>query len=125
MKTSMRILPAAALVALAAGCVTVPSGPRVMVLPGEGRSFDQFRYDDQDCRNCASSQIGGTTAEQVATVSAVKSAVIGTAIGALAGAAIGGNSRGAGVGAATGLVVGSAAGANASNASVYGMQRRY
>jgi len=74
MKNSMRILPVAVLAALA-GCVTVPSGPSVMVLPGDGRSFDQFRFDDQDCRNYAQSQIGGSTAEQAATDSAVKSAV--------------------------------------------------
>jgi hypothetical protein len=123
MKISMRILPVAVLVALA-GCVTVPSGPSVMVLPGDGRTFDQFRFDDQDCRNYANSQIGGTSAEQVAADSAVKSAVVGTAIGALAGAAIGGH-RGAATGAGAGLIVGSAAGAGASNQSVYGMQRRY
>src|SRR5258708_34883409 len=124
MKTSMRILPVAAVIGVA-GCVTVPSGPSVMVLPGDGRTFEQFRFDDQDCRNYASSQIGGTNAEQVAADSAVKSAVVGTAIGALAGAALGGNSRGTAVGAGAGLLVGSAAGAGASNASVYGMQRRY
>ena len=123
MMNSMRILPVAVLVAVA-GCVTVPSGPSVMVLPGDGRTFDQFRFDDQDCRNYASSQIGGANAEQVAADSAVKSAVVGTAIGALAGAALGGH-RGAATGAGAGLIVGSAAGAGASNQSVYGMQRRY
>jgi len=124
MKNSMRILPVALLAALA-GCVTVPSGPSVMVLPGDGRSFDQFRFDDQDCRNYAQSQIGGATADQVATDSAVKSAVVGTALGALAGAAIGGNSHGTAVGAGAGLLLGSAAGAGAANQSGYGAQRRY
>jgi hypothetical protein len=124
MKSSMRILPVALLAALA-GCVTVPSGPSVMVLPGDGRSFDQFRFDDQDCRNYAQSQIGGSTAEQAATDSAVKSAVLGTALGALAGAAIGGNSHGTAVGAGAGLLLGSAAGAGAANESAYGAQRRY
>jgi len=123
MNTSMRILPVVALAALA-GCVTAPTGPSVMVLPGDGRSFDQFRADDQDCRNYASSQIGGATADQVAADSAVKSAVVGTAIGALAGAALGGH-RGAATGAGAGLIVGSAAGAGACDASVRGMQRRY
>ena len=124
MKSSMRILPVALLAALA-GCVTVPSGPSVMVLPGDGRNFDQFRFDDQDCRNYAQSQIGGSTAEQAATDSAVKSAVLGTAIGAVAGAAIGGNSHGTAVGAGAGLLLGSAAGAGAANQSAYGAQRRY
>lgn len=124
MNNSMRLLPVAALAALA-GCVSVPTGPSVMVLPGDGRTFDQFRYDDQDCRNFASSQVGGATAEQAQADSAVKSAVVGTAIGALAGAAIGGNSRGTAIGAGTGLLIGSAAGSGASASSGYGLQRRY
>jgi hypothetical protein len=122
MKISIRTLPVAAFAALA-GCVTVPSGPSVMVLPGDGRSFDQFRFDDQDCRNYATSQTGG--AEQAATDSAVRSAVVGTAIGALAGAALGGNSRSTAVGAGAGLIVGSAAGSGAAAGSAYGVQRRY
>jgi hypothetical protein len=110
--------------AVLAGCVTVPSGPSVMVLPGDGRSFDQFRLDDMDCRNYASSQVGGAQADQVAADSVARSAVLGTAIGAAAGAAIGGRS-GAATGAGAGLLVGSAAGTGAANQSVYGMQRRY
>ena len=123
MKTT-RLIAALALGGLAAGCVTVPSGPSVMVLPGDGRSFDQFRYDEGDCRNYASSQVGGS-AEQAAADSAVRSAVLGTVIGAAAGAAIGGNSRGTAIGAGSGLLIGSAAGSGAANASAYGAQRRY
>ena len=108
-----RSLPLIA-VALLAGCVTVPSGPSVMVLPGDGRTFDQFRYDDMDCRNYASSQVGGASADQVAADSAVKSAVLGTVIGAAAGGAIGGRS-GAATGAGAGLLVGSVAGTGAAN----------
>ncbi len=106
-------------------CAIAPTGPSVMALPGSGRSFDQFRADDFECRQYASAQIGGTTAEQAAADSAVRSAVIGTAVGALAGAAIGGNSRGAAVGAGTGLLVGSAAGSGAAGASAYTLQQRY
>lgn len=123
MKFSSRSLPLIAL-ALLAGCVTVPSGPSVMVLPGDGRTFDQFRYDDMDCRNYASSQVGGASADQVAADSAVKSAVLGTVIGAAAGGALGGH-RGAATGAGAGLVVGSVAGAGAGQESAYGVQRRY
>ena len=37
--------------ALFAGCATPPpAGPSVMVLPGSAKSFDQFRYDDNECR---------------------------------------------------------------------------
>lgn len=113
-----------ALLALA-GCITLPSGPSVMVLPGSGKSFDQFRLDEYDCKQYAQSQFGGTTTQQAAEESAVRSAVIGTAVGALAGAAIGGDSRGAGVGAGVGLLAGSAAGAGAGQGSGYELQRRY
>lgn len=110
--------------AMLGGCATVPTGPSVMVLPGTGRSFEQFRGDDAECRHYALEGVGGTTANQAATDSAVRSAAIGTAVGAAAGAAIGGR-EGAGVGAGAGLVVGSAAGADAARHSAYGSQRRY
>ena len=108
---------------LAGGCVSLPTGPRVMVLPGTGKNFDQFRADDMDCRQFASGQIGGSP-QNAAANSGVQSAVVGTAIGAIAGAAIGGSS-GAAVGAGTGLLFGSAAGSGAANASQYELQRRY
>jgi hypothetical protein len=123
MKFTSRSVPLL-VVALLAGCVTVPSGPSVMVLPGDGRSFDQFRYDDMDCRSYASSQVGGASTDQVAADSVAKSAVLGTLIGAAAGGAIGGRS-GAATGAGAGLVLGSVAGAGAGQGSVYGLQRRY
>ncbi|MBI4206160.1 MAG: hypothetical protein HY527_14160 [Betaproteobacteria bacterium] len=108
-----------------AGCVTVPTGPSVMVLPGTGKSFDQFRYDDGDCRQYAHAQVGGTTTAQAAEDTAVRGAVIGTAVGALAGAALGGTGRDAGVGAGVGLLAGSAMGAGAAQGSAYELQRRY
>jgi len=108
-----------------AGCATIPTGPSVLVLPGTGKSFDQFRLDEYDCRQYAHAQVGGTTGNQAAEDAGVRSAVIGTALGALAGAAIGGDSRGAGVGAGVGLLAGSAAGAGAGQQSGYDLQRRY
>jgi hypothetical protein len=123
MKFTARTLPLIA-VALLAGCVTVPSGPSVMVLPGDGRSFDQFRYDDMDCRNFANSQVGGASTDQVAADSVAKSAVLGTLIGAAAGGAIAGRS-GAAAGAGAGLLLGASAGAGAGQGSAYGLQRRY
>ena len=123
MKFPVRSLPLIA-IALLAGCVTVPSGPSVMVLPGDGRSFDQFRYDDMDCRNFASTQIGGASGEQVAADSMAKSAALGTIIGAAAGGAMDGRS-GAAAGAGAGLLVGALAGTGASQASSAGLQRRY
>lgn len=120
LKTSALV---AGVLALAA-CTTVPTGPSQLVLPGSGKSFDQFRADDMDCRQYAQYQMGGETAGSNAVDSGVRSAAVGTAVGALAGAAIGG-SRGAGVGAGVGLLTGSAAGSNAANASGYATQRHY
>ncbi|MEO8417407.1 MAG: YMGG-like glycine zipper-containing protein [Methylophilaceae bacterium] len=109
---------------LLAACATTPEGPSAMALPGSGKSFDQFRYDDNYCRQYGLEQSGGMTANQAANDSLAKSAVVGTAIGAVIGAAAGGHD-GAGIGAATGLVVGSAAGSNAAAASSYNAQQRY
>jgi hypothetical protein len=107
---------------LLAGCATVPTGPTVLVLPGSGKSFEQFRHDDATCRQYALDQTAG--ARQAASDSGVKSAVVGTAIGAVAGAAIGGR-EGAAIGAGGGLIVGSAAGSDSSRYSSYGAQRQY
>lgn len=117
-------------IALASGtlllgaCASIPSGPGVLVLPGTGKSFDQFRADDADCRQYANYQLNGNSPNQIAGDSVAKSAALGTAVGAVAGAAIGGQS-GAGVGAGTGLAVGALAGTGAGNASAYGVQQRY
>ena len=107
-----------------AACVTVPSGPSIMSLPGTGKSFDQFRADDYDCRQYAGVQAGGSSPNQAAADSGVKSAAVGTAVGAAAGALMDGSS-GAGVGAGVGLLVGALAGSGAANASSYSLQQRY
>ena len=117
-------LAALASLTLVAACTTMPTGPSAMALPGTGKTFDQFRADDADCRAYAQSQVGGGTAQDAVVDSGVKSAVVGTAVGALAGAAIGGH-QGAGVGAGTGLIVGSMAGTGASQSSGYSAQHRY
>lgn len=106
------------------GCVSVPTGPSVMVLPGSSTSFEQFRIDDAVCQHYALEQVGGKTIKRTAMESAVTSAAVGTAVGAAAGAAMGGH-EGAGVGAGGGLLLGSAAGVGAAERSTYGMQRRY
>ena len=123
MKTTLKVTTLAALLLLA-GCVSMPSGPGVMALPGTGKSFDQFRGDDMDCRQYANNQIGGDTAERAQTDSAMKSAAVGTAVGALAGAIVGGRGSVA-AGAGTGLLIGGVAGAGAGNASGRNAQQRY
>lgn len=109
---------------LAAGCVSLPSGPSVLVLPGSGSSFSEFRADENACRRYAYDYIGGRSAGQAAADAGVASAVVGTAIGAAVGAAVDGG-RGAGVGAGAGLLMGSAAGSEAAQVSGYEAQRRY
>lgn len=124
MNTTLRRAGLAAMAAALAACATAPAGPSMLVLPGTGRSFEQFRADDLECRRYAEYQIGGQTTQGIAEDSGVRSAAVGTAVGAVAGAAIGG-SRGAAVGAGSGLLLGSAAGAGAGQQSAYGAQRRY
>jgi len=111
-------------VAFLAACVSVPSGPSVMVLPGTGKSFDQFRADDYDCRQYASFQVGGKDANQAAAESVAKSAALGAVVGTAAGAAIGGQG-GAGAGAGVGTAMGALAGTGAGEASAGSLQRRY
>jgi hypothetical protein len=107
-----------------AACATMPNGPSMLVLPGTGKSFEQFRFDDNDCRQFASAQIGGATPQQAADESGVRSAALGTAVGAVAGAAIGGQ-QGAAVGAGTGLLFGGLAGTSTSYSSAWTLQQRY
>ena len=95
------VFPATFILAVT-GCASMPNGPSVMVLPGTGMSFDQFRNDDVVCQQFAFFQVGGTTASQAAVNSGVTSATVGTALGVAAGAAFGGGS-GAAIGAGSGL----------------------
>jgi len=118
MKSIPLVVAATALVLLG-GCATAPTGPSVLVLPGNDRSFNDFRADEAECRQYAAQQVSGDPNE-----STVRGAVIGTVIGAAAGAAIGGH-QGAGVGAGTGLLFGTAAGADSSERRAYGSQRQY
>ncbi len=114
---------AAAVLALGA-CATAPTGPSMLVLPGSGKSFDTFRFDDFECRNFATAQANTQGADQARQDSLVRGAALGTVVGAIAGAAIDG-SRGAGVGAGTGLLIGTASGASSGGGDSYSVQRRY
>ncbi|NBT77195.1 MAG: hypothetical protein EBQ78_09315 [Betaproteobacteria bacterium] len=124
MKLQLRWIAVVGAALLAAGCASLPSGPSVLALPGTGKSFDEFRVDDDLCRRYASAQVGGAGPNQAANDNAVRNAALGTVIGAVAGAAIGGN-QGAGVGAGTGLLFGTMAGSAAARSGVYGSQRSY
>jgi hypothetical protein len=123
MKPRKSLFIAPALLLLGA-CVSMPSGPSILVLPGTGKTFDQFRFDETDCRGYANSLLGGQDPNAAAANAGLKSAAVGTAIGAVAGAAIGGR-EGAAVGAGGGALVGGVAGTGAASSSQYGLQRRY
>ena len=118
MKTPPLLL-VSSLLALVAGCSTMPTAPSVLVLPGSGRSFDDFRRDDALCRQFAAQQVGAAPSDP-----ALRGALVGTAIGAVGSAAIGGH-QGAGVGAGVGLLAGSAVGAGNAQSANYGSQRQY
>jgi hypothetical protein len=76
------------LAALVSGCASAPTGPSVMVLPGLGKSFEQFNSDDAVCRQWGLQATGRTPAEAAAT-SGGTSAAGGTATGDAGGAASG------------------------------------
>lgn len=109
---------------LLAACVQLPTGPSMMTLPGTGKSFEQFRYDDHECRKYAYEQVGGISPRQSAQSSGIESAAIGAGLGAAAGAAIAGGG-GAAIGAGTGLVAGGLIGSGTASTSAYVNQQRY
>ncbi len=119
-----KILFALAVPAMLAGCATAPTGPSVLVLPGTGKSFDQFNRDEVYCRDYAMRGLEGKSPGKVSTDSTVATAVAGTAIGAMAGAALGGHD-GAAVGAGTGLLFGSAMGSESGRYERGTSQTRY
>jgi hypothetical protein len=110
-----------------AGCVRIPTGPNVMALPGSRKSFEQFQYDDGECRRWARYQVDPEARRAGST--SVASAAVGTAVGAATGAAIGAAAgdpgTGAAVGAGVGLLGGSAVGAGEAEHDSYTLQRRY
>jgi len=118
------IVFAATVILAITGCAGMPNGPGVMVLPGTGLSFEQFRNDDASCQQFAFSQVGGTTANQAGMTSGITSAIVGTALGAAVGAAFGGGS-GAAIGAGSGLLAGSIVGTGVASSSMYADQQRY
>lgn len=102
-----------------AACVPAQMGPTVNVMPGAGKSFEQFQADQAACKAYANDQVAG--ARKQANQQAVGTALIGTALGAGLGAAAGN----AGVGAAAGAAAGTGVAAgNAQNAALT-IQQQY
>jgi hypothetical protein len=113
---------------LLAGCIQVPLGPSVAVMPAPGKPFDLFVGEEALCRQYAEQQVG-ISPQQATANSTITGAAAGTALGAAAGGAIGAAfgspGPGAAVGAGTGLLTGSAVGANAGYGASWAIQRRY
>ena|SRR5450631_3095475 len=76
----IRFLKSVTLAALAllAGCETMPVvGPTVTTLQGDGKSHDEFRTDDADCRQFASAQLDEAKSASADPMGGVTSATRG------------------------------------------------
>src|SRR5258708_12975467 len=62
--------------ALGACAATLPTGPTVMALPAQGKSFVDFQQDDLDCRQYAAQQTGGVSPSETARESLAGNAPI-------------------------------------------------
>jgi hypothetical protein len=108
--------------ALLSGCMSMPTGPTVFVMPPPNKPFELFVQDDQYCRQWAAASIG--SGRDAAANQLAASAVTGAAVGAIAGALAGGHND-AGAGAAIGTLFGSAVGTEQANATAWTAQRSY
>lgn len=116
----------AALGLILAGCVSVPVGPNVAVMPGPGKPFDLFQADNAECMAFARQQIGDAHPNEVAGEQVLTGALAGAALGAASGALLGGHGHGQVESmAGAGMIVGSAVGASSANMSSMSLQRRY
>ena len=124
-KSLLPVALAAAL--LLGGCVTVPSGPTVMVLPGPQKSLDQFNGDGMACQQYAQNVVApaGVAAANNAAANAAVGTVLGAAAGAIIGSATGQAGAGAAIGAGTGLLFSGPSTSNMAYASSWQMQRSY
>jgi hypothetical protein len=110
------------------GCATIPTGPNVNVMPGPGKTFEEFEADCAVCRQWASQQMERSPQETVnwnTGVGAAVGTVAGAALGAAIGSAQGHAGTGAAIGAGSGLLIGTTAGANAGQTNGLEAQRRY
>ena len=126
MNARLLLLPLAAVVVLG-GCVTVPSGPTVMILPGPQKSLDQFQNDDMSCQQYAQNVVApaGVAAANNAAANAAAGTALGAAAGAIIGSATGQAGQGAAIGAGTGLLFSTPGTSNMAYASSWQMQRSY
>jgi hypothetical protein len=121
-RTTAGVSAVVALGLLLSGCAQTPLGPTVQVMPGPGKSFDAFQFDQAGCKQFAESTVAGQA--QNANNRAVGAAAIGTLLGAGLGAAIGGG-RGAAIGAGSGAIAGTGVGMGGSSNEQFGIQQQY
>jgi ElaB/YqjD/DUF883 family membrane-anchored ribosome-binding protein len=97
-------------IATLTACVSAPTGPTIAVMPREGKPFEIFKQEDQQCREFAADSVKDTS--NAALKEGATSAAVAAALGAAAGAMIqGGNHANVGTGAGIGLLGGAAMGA--------------
>lgn len=105
-------------------CVSAPTGPTIAIMPREGKSFEEFKKDDDECRAFAAKSVqdGNTAALKEGAISTATGAAIGAAAGALYQ---GGSSKNVGTGAAIGMVGGAAVGAMGASSKETQAQTQY
>ena len=120
-----KLLSLACAAALAAGCASMPTGPDVAVMPGPGKTLDEFKAEDRVCRDYSERNLG-TDPGRAGAASVAEGAGVGLGAGAAAGAVMsGGRPGGIVFGALWGLIVGSAVGSSNAAPSEREAQRRY
>ena len=75
-RTTAAVSGVAVLALLLSGCAQTPLGPTVQVMPGPGKSFDAFNYDQAGCKQFAANTVAGQA--QNANTRAVGAAALTT-----------------------------------------------
>jgi len=105
-----RVILSVVLLSSLVACVSAPTGPTVAVMPRQGKPFEVFQQEDQQCREFAANAVKDTS--NAALKDGATSALVGAALGAAAGAVIGGGSHAnVGTGAGVGMLGGAGLGA--------------
>jgi hypothetical protein len=111
-----------------AGCQPAPiTGPTIAVMPGAGKTLNQFQNDDYTCRGFAQNQSYAPPASGLSSPAGTTlgTTAVGAAGGALLGAAGGNAGMGAAIGAGVGLLGGAAYSAHRNRQSEAATQQSY
>lgn len=112
------------MISVLSACSTRPPGPSVAVMPGAGKPFEVFKFEDYECRQFAASSINQDP-NDTAMRDTAKTAAAGVVLGAVAGALMGDSGRSAATGAGIGLLGGSLVGSGVGGKSADDFQKRY